>query len=427
MTLADALLGAGHELGRSQWWCPEELRAHQVRLLGPLLEHARRAVPFYPQRDGFPVLTRREVQEHADELAARKLPRGHGGVTVAVSGGSSGVPVRVRQTTVHQLMVQALQVRDETWHRRNPTGRMVRLRRTPSGLTAEQEALARSPAGLEWPNYGPPTSLLWPTGTVWIQDDRVAVADQAALLDRVRPAYLFTFPSNLRLLFAHLRGCRAPKLESVWTMSEVVDAELRERCREVFGCKIVDSYSCAEAGYLALQCPEREHFHVQSEGVLLEVLDDEGRQCGPGEVGRVVVTPLHNYAMPLIRYELGDRAEVGEPCPCGRGLPVLKRVVGRMADYVVGADGARRPVDQGFYKLAAIEPVREFQIVQRSAASIEARLVTSRALNERERDEVFAVLEREFGAGFMFSISPRERIERTEAGKVRPFVSEVAA
>ena len=88
-------------------------------------------------------------------------------------------------------------------------------------------------------------------------------------------------------------------------------------------------YTCQEAGYLALQCPDYPHFHVQSENVLLEVVDDVGQPCGPGEVGRVLITSLNNFATPLIRYELGDYAEVGAPCPCGRGLPVLKRIMGR--------------------------------------------------------------------------------------------------
>src|SRR3546814_9801972 len=87
---------------------------------------------------------------------------------------------------------------------------------------------------------------------------------------------------------------------SDWS-SDVCSSDLR-LCRDVWGLKIADLYSTQEAGYLALQCPEHEHYHVQSEAVLLEVLDEEDRPCRPGEVGRVVVTPLTNFAMPMIRY-----------------------------------------------------------------------------------------------------------------------------
>src|SRR3546814_13116510 len=91
---------------------------------------------------------------------------------------------------------------------------------------------------------------------------------------------------------------------------------------------------CSSDLYLALQCPEHEHYHVQSEAVLLEVLDEEDRPCRPGEVGRVVVTPLTNFAMPMIRYAVGGLAAVGAPCPCGRGLPVLTRILGRARDKI---------------------------------------------------------------------------------------------
>jgi phenylacetate-CoA ligase len=88
-------------------------------------------------------------------------------------------------------------------------------------------------------------------------------------------------------------------------------------------------YSSDEAGYIALQCPEGEHYHVQSESLLLEVLDAAGSACMPGQVGRVIVTTLNNFAMPLVRYDTGGDAEVGPPCACGRGLPVLRSLVER--------------------------------------------------------------------------------------------------
>ncbi len=411
-------------LRRSERWGRDEHRAYQATKLLALIAHARAHVPYYRERDFSLPITRRTLQEHGAELVAAEVPKGHGALSTATSGGSSGVPVTVQKTGLADLWWNALQVRDELWHRQDPTGAIVRLRRSPPDLTPEQVALVGSPEGLLFPDYGPPTSALWRTGRVGVMDDRVAVEHQAAYIARLEPKYLFTFPSNLRLLLAHLRGTRAPKLESVWTMSEAVDDELRARCREVFGCKIVHNYSCAEAGYLALQCPETDAFHVMSEAVVLEVLSDDGRPAGPGETGKVVITPLWNYAQPLIRYELGDRVELGEPCSCGRGLPVLKRIVGRESDYVVTPDGVKRPVDQGFYKLSAIEAVREFQIAQVASGCIEARLVLSGALSSKVSAAVHQVLFDEFGPGFSFSISARKSIERTAAGKLRAFVQE---
>ena len=145
-----------------------------------------------------------------------------------------------------------------------------------------------------------------------------SVASQLAWLGRERPRYLLTYPSGLANLLRTIRedGTELTGLEKIQTIGEVVTPELRSACLEVLGASIIDTYSTVEAGVLALQCPAHEHYHVMSEGVLLEVLNRDGQRCREGEVGRVVVTPLHNFAAPLIRYAIDDYAEVGPPCPC---------------------------------------------------------------------------------------------------------------
>ena len=133
---------------------------------------------------------------------------------------------------------------------------------------------------------------------------------------------------------------RLPGLREVRTLGEASTPDLRALCREAWGVPLVDVYSAEEVGYIALQCPEHEHYHVQAESVLVEILDERGAPAPPGETGRVVVTDLHNFAMPLVRYEIGDYAEVGEPCACGRGLPVLRRIVGRVRNMLRDARAA---------------------------------------------------------------------------------------
>src|SRR5690606_36464707 len=107
--------------------------------------------------------------------------------------------------------------------------------------------------------------------------------------------------------------------------------------------RVLDTYGCQEAGKLALACPEGR-YHVCVESVLLEIIDDAGAPVGPGGEGWVVITSLFNYATPFIRYRLGDRAVAGdgEPCPCGRTLPVIARILGCARNMLVMPDGSRR-------------------------------------------------------------------------------------
>ena len=388
--LAAEIMALQRQLDATQWWPPEQLRAHQFQQLRLLLIHAAAQVPFQAQRlrqagidpaaeitestwSRIPILTRRDVQELGDELNARSVPPSHGAVSNATSGGSSGVPVRVRKTALENLFWNALHVREEIWHRDDPLGLIARVRRVPPGVTPEQRDLIESGQGLVLPDWGPPTSLLWKTGQIVLLDDRVPIPEQVASLQEMQPTYLHSFPSNLRLLLAHCRetGVRVPSIRSVWTMSETVDPTMRELCCEILGAASSTTTPARKPATWRCNVPSGEHFHVQSEALYLEVLRPDGQPCEPGEIGRVVVTPLHNFATPLLRYEIGDEAEFGGPCPCGRGLPVLRRIVGRTFEYVTLPSGRRRRVDTGYYRLVASLPCGNFR--SSSAPSIKSR------------------------------------------------------
>jgi phenylacetate-CoA ligase len=155
------------------------------------------------------------------------------------------------------------------------------------------------------------------------------------------PEYLITVTSNARALARYCgeHGMRPRNLRQVRTYGETLHADIRAICKAAWDVPVIDIYSCAEGGYLALQCPDHEHYHVQAEGVWLEVLDEKGRPCASGEIGRVVITPLHNFAMPLVRYDIGDYARVGPPCVCGRGLPVITEVMGKTRHMLRLPDG----------------------------------------------------------------------------------------
>jgi phenylacetate-CoA ligase len=165
---------------------------------------------------------------------------------------------------------------------------------------------------------------------------------------------------------------------------------------------------------------------VQSEGILVEVLDERDRPCLPGEVGRVVATPLHNFAMPLVRYVNGDYAEVGEPCDCGRGLPVLKRVVGRTRNMLTLPDGRRLWPRLRLSTFDRFALIRQFQFVQKSHSRIEGRLVADRPLTSAEEERLRAlVLDRIGYAGFEVAFSYHDHIARSAGGKFEDFKSEI--
>jgi len=433
------LMAMQFQLERSQWWPPEAIRAQQFRQLSGLIRHAARSVPYYRRRfaeagidpeapldesawSRIPLITRRDIQEAGDALFSNALPKAHGRVHTLSTSGSTGMPVTVHGTQLTQFFWLSFTLRDQLWHGFDTGKKLAAIRHNRGGG-------ARYPDGNRHPGWGPATDPVFAAGPSFVLDISTPVAQQIEWLQRIGPDYLVTYPSNLMALLAYCRRHKIafPDLRFVETLSEVLHPEVRKTAREVWDVKIVDMYSSQEVGYIALQCPDHEHYHVQSEGILAEVLDERGRPCKPGETGRVVLTPLHNFAMPLIRYSVGDYAVAGGPCPCGRGLPVLARVLGRVRNMLTLPDGAQLWPYFGGEKFAKVAPVSQYQIVQKTLSDLEVRVVLTRPLTKEDEENIRKVIAAEVGEGFAIAFSYHDAIARSSGGKFEDFRSELAS
>jgi phenylacetate-CoA ligase len=161
--------------------------------------------------------------------------------------------------------------------------------------------------------------------------------------------------------------------------------------------------------------------------VVVEVLREDGTPCQPGEVGRVVVTSLHNFAMPLIRYEILDYAELGAPCPCGRSLPVLKRILGRTRNLLTLPDGSRyMPKTTGATVQASqVAPVEQIQVIQHSVELVEIKLAVARPLHPAEEQQVIGIFQEALGHPFTIQLTRVDHIPRSAGGKFEDFISHV--
>ena len=431
--LASRMLSLQQQLAHSQWWPQDLLRRWQFRQLQPLLEHAFRTVPFYGSRlatagyragqeiteefwSHLPLLSRTQVRSAGAAIRSTAVPGQHGPLSETSTSGSTGTPIKVPKTLAEQMLWSSFALREELWHRRDWSAKVAVIR-----------AVGNATTGQKMPNWGPPLAGIFATGPISAFEIRSDIARQAEWLRNEDPDYFLTFGTNVAFLCQEFRarGWSLPRLREVRTVGEVIEPETRRLCREVWGAGITDVYSCEEAGYLAFQCQERERYHVQMEGVLLEVLDERGNPCAPGETGRVVVTPLHNYAMPFLRYELGDLAEVGEPCGCGRGLQVLSRMVGRARDMVRLPSGEKRYAWQSTAKLAEIEPILRYQVAQTALDELEVRLVATRPLTPAEEDAFRRAVVANFGYEFRFRFVYLSELPRAAGGKYFVFRSEL--
>lgn len=215
----------------------------------------------------------------------------------------------------------------------------------------------------------------------------------------------------------------APPLRAVITTSEKLTPEMREVMERAYRCRVFEEYSTVENALFASEC-EQGRLHVSPDVGIVEILRPDGTPCMPGEVGEVVATCLMRTYQPFVRYRLGDLAAWdAEPCPCGRSLPVIKEVVGRIEDVVVGPDG-REMVR--FHGIFVDQPhVREGQIVQEALDRIVARVVAAPGFGKHDESDIIRRIKQRLGDDVSVSVECVETIPRTASGKYKAVISHV--
>ena len=443
-TPAAALLAVLGQLAESQFMTPEQLAMARRPQVEALMDHAGAQLPFWRERlkaagldpearnyaaltlpewnerwASLPVLTRAEVQSLGDQLRPGKLPDGHGTVGESVTSGSSGRPVRIARSTLDYFYWQAFQLREHVWRGRDISGRFLSILRDDRRELMDESVHLRHMA-----DWGPPASVVWPTGPSFLLDYRTPIRALIETICEIKPDYLCTFSSLLLEILRHARGegIELPPLMEAIGVGEASPPELAGLCREVWGAPLASTYTAAETGALAYQCREGGRWHLQSEKSIIEVLDTEGRPCAPGETGRVIVTPLHNFAMPLLRYEIGDLATVGEgPCACGRTLPVLDAIPGRARDLLMLPSGELRPPYYGHGAVMQVRSIRQHQVIQTSRNQVCIRLVVAQPLTREEEAHVIKSATDALGGAFTVSIEYVDEILRSPNGKFAEF------
>lgn len=216
-------------------------------------------------------------------------------------------------------------------------------------------------------------------------------------------------------------GIDVPPLRAIITTSEKLTPEMREVMEKAYRCKIFEEYSTVENVLFASEC-EAGQLHVSPDAGVVEILRPDGSKCEPGEIGEVVATCLTRLHQPLVRYRLGDLAAWDEkPCPCGRSMPVIKEVVGRLEDVVIGPDG-RQLVR--FHGIFTHQPhIIEGQIIQESLNRICVKIVPTDNFSEVDKINVIDRVHQRLGDQVEVVVELVQDIERTKSGKFKAVVS----
>lgn len=422
----------------SQYQSSEENTQKQHQQLNRLLSHAFTTVPFYQASYAglaldaqhftqLPILSREQVQLAGDNLISKALPAAHGATYALETSGSTGQAVRVLGTDFTRLFYDALMLREHAWHARDFKKTLMFIRWLKRGI-------AEAPEGHAQTNWGPPVSKYHVTGPGVLINIASETKKQIEALIHYQPYYLATYPSQLLALAEYCDEHQISSLSSLRefrTTGEMLTAKQITKIKQVWpNIKISDIYSCVEFGNLAQQCPEYHNYHVNSEHIKLEIINHQDELCEVGEVGRVLVTGLLNYATPLIRYELGDYASWGEPCACGRSLPVIKKIYGRERNRLMMPSGESCFPYLGEYddvEGITMGSIRKFQFVQHTTHDIEIKVVAPDIFSEQEEAYFKQLYQKNLGFPFNISITYHDDIPVGPTGKFEEFVSYVNA
>jgi phenylacetate-CoA ligase len=263
------------------------------------------------------------------------------------------------------------------------------------------------------------------TGRQYMLNRFVKPADVLEFIATNRIAYLVTRPIEAHALgleaIASVSGVR---LDLVLGMGTAMRFDERAACVAAFGARVLNPYGAKDGGQLAYPCPTGEHQHLNEESALVEIVDDHGQPCLPGETGRVLVTPLYNFAQPLIRYEQGDVAVLGEPCACGRTLRVLQEVLGRQEQLFQFAGGRKFSMTFN-YELMEQFGVRHWQVAQVGPLAVEVRYVPSGPTTGDPEPIVRSIKAKAMRDDIVVSFRQVDDIARRPGGKHLSYVYEV--
>ncbi len=425
-------------LNRNQWASADEVAAWQFVRLRALLARCIQHVPWYRSRFGglapssirtradlrhLPILTRTEIQRHSSEFLAESLPEGVRTASKSATSGSTGVPLEVHSTNVRQQWWLACCLRDIVWCGIDPRGSLLGLRKVPHGRENDPTLLA----GVKTQNWGPGLESLTRTGPAFLMDVQQEPIRQLEFAQRVDPNYMISYPSNLLHIakLAREHNVRLPQLKIIQAIAEELTPETQAEISDAFGVPVKNVYTCEEAGYLASPCPDSDRHHVHDENVILEILDETDRPCSPGTVGRVIVTPLHNDYMPLIRYEIGDFAEALEPCQCGRGLSTLGRVIGKHRPLMHLPNGTKKSSHVLAGVLRDVGGFHQFQLHQSRIDSVLLKLVPAAEWNAERSAVMISDIQAFFEGPISVTIECSDRIRPERSGKLQSFVSDL--
>jgi phenylacetate-CoA ligase len=415
------------QLERTQFDSPEQVRARQLAMLQAQLHHAFATVPFYRRiwatagvhpadvktlddLKQFPIVTKTDIRKHANEMRSEAFQGAK--LRTKKTSGSTGVPLVIQLDERGAQWKSACTLRSDEW----------------SGYRLGQR-IAKVWGNPEYQHFGLRGRLTNHFVDRAIYLDTIGLTEGrikqfVANLRQHQPGLIFGHAHSLYMLACALKksGIADIRPNGIISTAMPLHDYQRKVIEEVFSVPATNRYGCEEVSLIACQCEKHGGLHVAAESVFVQVKGD-------GPTGPLLITDLCNFAMPLIRYQIGDVATLSElPCTCGRGLPIIEKVEGRDADYVVTPAGtliSGISLTENFAVL--IKGAAQVQIIQETVTHLRVRMVRDPIFDAESEQQVKQLVLDTFGPTMRYDLEFVDLIPQEPSGKYRFCVSKVAA
>jgi phenylacetate-CoA ligase len=414
-------------LRKTQWLRPAEMRALQDEKLRRLVRHAYRNVPYYRARmqeqklrpediqgqadlHKLPFLTKAEVRKHLyfDILSENHSKRD---ILKVSTSGSTGEPFIVYADRAQLEFRWAATLRSQEWTGYEFGDRCVRLWHQTLGMDKVQIAKEKLDATFNRRKFIPVFEM---------SEDRLdAMAREIAAWN---PVLMDGYAEALDFLAHYLksRSDLPVRPKALMSSAQTLPEQSRKLIEEAFGCRVFDKYGAREFSGIAYECEAHTGHHVVAEGFIVEVLRD-GQPVKPGELGEIVITDLNNYCLPFVRYRLGDLGVAVDPdfaCPCGRGLPLVGNIEGRVQSIIQGTHGQFLPGSFFPHYLKEFDhAIQKFQVVQERRGAITFNVVKGGRFSDDVLAEVLATFRRHLGDDMQIDVRFVDNVEMVRTGK----------
>lgn len=431
----DQMLSRLAMLEKSQYLNAESIKVKQLADLKRLLQHCYDNVPFYRERfdavgfnpAGFssfsdlcliPYLTKDDLQKNLQRLVARNFSKEN--LILDSSGGSTGKPTNFYKDLRRSQEGRADQIRHDRWCGWDLGEKRVLLwgaqREFDTQFSVKYQLVEKY------------VHRVYGCNAFDISERKVL--EYIPILKRIKPTMIIAY-ANVAYFFAKVIESNGIDLSNIGLKGMICSAEtlteqMRTSIESAFCCKVLNRYGSREVGLIASECLEQDGLHINTDSVYLEI-EKRGREAAPGEPGEIIVTDLWNYGMPFVRYQMGDvGAKSVTSCNCGRQLPKIEKVQGRVSDFLVDAKGGLVHGEYFTHLFYGLEGVKQFQMVQETIDRVTLKIVPGNDFVPTVLDPVVFKIKQCLGADVIINIEICASSFIEVSGKFRFTVSKVS-